>query len=111
MTVIVFPRKYEMNIDPGIFSQDGDDEDRRSLSLQGNNYGEIRQIREYRPGDPVRNIHWNQTARTGQLWVKEYEEREQAGGYRLLLGLSGAGEEFCLKKICFLRWCIRCCSH
>ena len=100
MTVIVFPRKYEMNIDPGIFSQDGDDEDRRSLSLQGNNYGEIRQIREYRPGDPVRNIHWNQTARTGQLWVKEYEE-ESSGRVRLLLDLSGAGEEFCFEEDCF----------
>lgn len=35
---------------------------------------EIRQIREYRDGDLLRHIHWNQTARTDLLWVKEYEE-------------------------------------
>lgn len=34
----------------------------------------IRQLREYRPEDSWRHIHWNQSARTGRLWIKEYEE-------------------------------------
>ncbi len=34
---------------------------------------DIRQIREYRDGDPLRHIHWNQSAKTDRLWVKEYE--------------------------------------
>ena len=29
---------------------------------------------EYRPEDSWRHIHWNQSARTGRLWIKEYEE-------------------------------------
>ena len=31
-------------------------------------------VREYAPGDPLRRIHWRQTARTGKLSVIEFEE-------------------------------------
>jgi uncharacterized protein (DUF58 family) len=31
-------------------------------------------VREYAPGDPLRRIHWRQTARTGRLAVIEFEE-------------------------------------
>ena len=38
---------------------------------------EFAEAREYVPGDDVRLIDWNITARTGTPWVKEYvEERE-----------------------------------
>jgi uncharacterized protein (DUF58 family) len=30
-------------------------------------------VREYAPGDPLRNIHWAATARTGQLQTRMYE--------------------------------------
>jgi uncharacterized protein (DUF58 family) len=30
-------------------------------------------VREYRPGDPLRRIHWRSTARRGELVVREYE--------------------------------------
>ncbi len=31
-------------------------------------------VREYRPGDPRRTVHWRTTARAGKLVVREYEE-------------------------------------
>jgi uncharacterized protein (DUF58 family) len=38
---------------------------------------EFAEVREYTPGDDVRTIDWNVTARRGQPYVKRYvEERE-----------------------------------
>jgi uncharacterized protein (DUF58 family) len=31
-------------------------------------------VREYRPGDPLRTVHWRSTARAGTLVVREFEE-------------------------------------
>ena len=31
-------------------------------------------VREYRPGDPPRSVHWRSTARAGRLVVREFEE-------------------------------------
>lgn len=39
---------------------------------------------EYRPEDSWRHIHWNQSARTGRLWIKEYEEETNG----MVLGLE-----------------------
>lgn len=38
---------------------------------------EFEEVRPYQPGDEVRTIDWNVTARTGEVYVKRYvEERE-----------------------------------
>ncbi len=38
---------------------------------------EFREVREYVPGDDIRTIDWNVTARTGQPFVKIYEEERE----------------------------------
>ncbi len=45
--------------------------DRSADSRRGNDPGEVRSIREYVPGDPVRNIHWKLTEKADKLLVKE----------------------------------------
>jgi hypothetical protein len=37
----------------------------------GNDPGEVRGIREYVPGDPVKNIHWKLSAKVDKLLIKE----------------------------------------
>ena len=44
-------------------------------------------VRAFRPGDPLRSIHWRSTARAGNLVVKEYE---QEISNRTALVLAGA---------------------
>jgi len=52
---------------------------------------EFDEVRPYLPGDEVRSIDWNVTARTGQPYVKRYvEERELT--VMLLFDASGSGD-------------------
>lgn len=52
---------------------------------------EFDEVRPYQPGDEVRTIDWNVTARTGHLFVKRYvEERELT--VMLLVDASGSGQ-------------------
>ena len=50
----------------------------------------VRGVREYLPGDRLRQVHWRATARPGQLVVKESEET-QAPLLHLVLDLGGGG--------------------
>lgn len=89
--VFVFPPRYEMQIRKESDSDGLEDQYPQVSFLPGNNYEEVRQIREYRDGDSVRHIHWNQTARRDSLWVKEYEE-ETKGRAVLFLDLKDGKE-------------------
>lgn len=61
---------------------------------------EFAEVREYQPGDDVRTIDWNVTARMGQAYVKRYvEERDLT--LMLLVDLSGSqrfGSGYLLKR-------------
>ena len=49
----------------------------RSVALRprpGGGYSEIHELREYRPGDPLRTVHWKATAKTDSPVVREAQE-------------------------------------
>ncbi len=51
---------------------------------------EFDEVREYQPGDEIRTIDWNVTARTGKPFVKRYiEEREQTLFFVVDMSASG----------------------
>lgn len=74
MKLAVFPGEQALQI--SIASFGGSDDlapMEQPVSRPGDSFHEIRQIREYRIGDSKRHIHWNQSAKTDQMWIKEYE--------------------------------------
>jgi uncharacterized protein (DUF58 family) len=44
-----------------------------TAALRAGTGTELFGVREYRPGDPLRRIHWRSSARHGELIVREYE--------------------------------------
>lgn len=46
-------------------------------------------VRDYRPGDPQRSVHWRSTARAGRLVVREYEEEVAS---KVVLVIAGGDE-------------------
>ncbi len=49
-------------------------------------------VREYRPGDPLRAVHWRTTARAGKLIVREYQQEISSTVGLVLAGVDhGAG--------------------
>ena len=57
----------------------------------GQETGDYLGVRDYRPGDPLRSVHWRSAARAGRLIVTEFEEESRR---RVLIALGGedAGE-------------------
>lgn len=62
-----------------------------ALALRVGESEEFRSLRDYRPGDPLRAIHWRSFARTGKPLVREYQEEFFA---RHALLLDTAAEAF-----------------
>lgn len=69
--VMPFNRNIQIAMPP-VGDYTGDPVTLSNSDKKGNDFSEIRQIREYRSGDLYRHIHQNYTARTGILWVKDY---------------------------------------
>lgn len=51
----------------------GDGRARRVLRRVTSDQAEVRGVRQYRPGDALRDVHWRTTARRGEVMVREYD--------------------------------------
>ncbi len=63
----------------------------RKRAVAGPSGLELRGVREYRDGEPLRTVHWVSTARRGRLMVRELEEPPHHDT-TVLLDLDGAAE-------------------
>ena len=100
IAVAVFPAPAELQL---VFSsaETGREEPETVpvCAISGESRDEVRQLREYRPGDLGRDIHWNQSARMDALWVREYErETEEIAEIYLFPGRPGQGKRRFRKK-------------
>ncbi len=72
-TLIVLPRRYALplvELPGGAAYKVSGETNTNSIGTSGEFVG----LREYRPGDPLRLIHWKSWARTGRPIVKELED-------------------------------------
>jgi uncharacterized protein (DUF58 family) len=86
--VLVLPRTYRLP-PLGLPGQLHAQSEHQLSAAQSADGEEISGLRNYRPGDPMRDIHWKSFARTGQPMVKEYQA-EYFERHALLLDTSGA---------------------
>jgi uncharacterized protein (DUF58 family) len=72
-SVLILPKRYELPTIhlPGTrkFKQGG-----VALASSVGESAEFMSLRDYRPGDPLRRIHWKSWAKTGKPIVKEYQD-------------------------------------
>ena len=93
LDMAVFPRSKAIAVELPSYAYDADGfEWTRSLSSADSDSREVRQLREYRTGDSARYVHWNQSAKTDKLWIKEFE-KESERSIDLLLEFKPSGEE------------------
>lgn len=88
--VIVRPRIHVLPALPWLVGEEADTLPDRHLGGGGAEL--IRSIRDYRPGDPLRAVHWRSTARTGQLRIKETESELSSGAWAIALDLAPGPE-------------------
>ena len=50
-------------------------------------------LRDYRPGDPLRHVHWRSVAKTGQLVVREHQDEFFVRHALILDTFAGPGKE------------------
>ena len=86
--VLVYPRLLELEELPIPMSRMLGELTRRQQLLQDPFL--VRGIRPYQPGDPVRDIHWPATARTGDVQVRIHDYSART---KLLVVLNGQRDE------------------
>jgi len=69
-SVLVYPPETNIGDFPPAVPKDGPDEFVESENI-GNISSDVKEIREYRPGDRLQRIHWKLSAKLDDLFVKE----------------------------------------
>ena len=95
LSVLVYPQVFTLEKIPLVEGMQGT-HTRQQKTRVGQ---EIAGTRSYFPGDPLRHIHWRNTAREGRLMLKEFEDSQEN---TLIIGFdssvdSGEGRETVLE--------------
>ncbi|MBU1341490.1 MAG: DUF58 domain-containing protein [Proteobacteria bacterium] len=71
--LLVLPKRYQLET-PDLDSTRQYHPGGISLAASIGNSDEFMSLRQYRPGDALRNIHWRTFAKTNELVIKEFED-------------------------------------
>ncbi len=94
-TLPILPRRYPVSL-PRWGGASRRCDHGQQLALGVGESEEFLSLRDYRPGDPLRRVHWRMSARTGRLAVREFQD-EHFVRYGLILdtfAAAPAGAEF-----------------
>ena len=69
--ICVMPDTFPVETDPVLALSSRTDCDEYAPDVKGNDPTEIFQLREYAPGDSLRQIHWKLSGKTGRYMVRE----------------------------------------
>ena len=72
-SVLILPKRYPLPPIPLLGSR-AHQQGRVAMASSVGDSEEFVSLRDYRPGDPLRRIHWKSWARVGKPMVKEYQE-------------------------------------
>lgn len=84
MSMLVYPRETALQVSSGRILPGGWEGEQRTLDRRGKDLSEVFDLREYRPGDDVRAIHWKLSGKTDTLLVREASDTFRCDTYILL---------------------------
>lgn len=74
VSTIVYPRNINIRVEATNMSFGNARQEGHMLNKKGNDPSEIFDIREYKPGDDIRSIHWKLTSKMDDLILREASE-------------------------------------
>ena len=75
-SVLILPKRYPLP-DIRLPGTKSDRTHGEAVSIQKGTSEEFRALREYRPGDPMRKIHWKSWAKTGRPIIREDQDSHE----------------------------------
>lgn len=88
VNIIVMPKEIEVEADIEALGI-SDDKDAYNDPLAGDDVSEIRELRDYREGDRLSQVHWKLSSKSEELIVKEYAKQVGACVALVCKGVRG----------------------
>jgi len=70
--LLVMPKLLRLGEDANAIIGNTDEDEIYEIDSNGTDYSEIKNIREYQPGDKLQAVHWKLSAKEQELMVKEF---------------------------------------
>lgn len=102
--LLIIPTEKPLKFKKRMSATDYDRELIEGVLNKGHNSQEIHQLRQYQPGDSFKNIHWNMSARTDELYYKEFKDTESSR-VKLFIDLRGKDSTDLNKTDAFYELC------